>query len=175
MTSAPPGPGAAWRPLRAVTLDLWGTLIDSRDPIGKIERRREMLLTAIRAAGHARELEELRAGFRAARRIIDEGIARDRRDVGPPGRWEELMRQLSIPPESVPFEAVTAAYEDLTIEFLPKLLDGVEAAVEQVPDRADLQHRLHRRAGAPPGAGPPRPDRLLRGVDVLERARLAEA
>src|SRR5215218_1485350 len=111
MTPASPACATPWRPLRAVTLDLWGTLIDSRDPIGKIERRREMLLTAIRTAGYPCELERLRGGFRAARRIIDEGIARDRRDVGPPGRWQELMRQLSIPHEAVPFEAVTAAYE----------------------------------------------------------------
>lgn len=138
MTSASHASGAAWRPLRAVTLDLWGTLIDSRDPAGKIERRREMLLTAIRAAGHPCELEELRAAFRAARRIIDEGIARDRRDVGPPGRWEELMRQLGVPDGSVPFEAVTAAYEDLTLEYLPNLLDGVAAAVERVAGRYQL-------------------------------------
>ena len=135
MTSASSGPVATWRPLRAVTLDLWGTLIDSRDPIGKIERRREMLLTAINNAGHPLELEQLRAGFRAARRVIDEGIARDRRDVGPPGRWEELMRQLTIPPESVPFSAVTAAYEELTLEYLPQLLDGVEAAIERLASK----------------------------------------
>src|SRR3954447_8321663 len=135
MTSAPHGSGATWRPLRAVTLDLWGTLIDSRDPVGKIERRREMLLTAIRTAGHPVELEELRAAFRAARRVIDEGIARDRRDVGPPGRWTELMRQLGVPDGAVPFEAVTAAYEDLTLEYLPQLLDGVASAVERLAGR----------------------------------------
>jgi FMN phosphatase YigB (HAD superfamily) len=138
MTSASTPSQAPWRPLRAVTLDLWGTLIDSRDPIGKIERRREMLLTAIRSAGHPIELEQLRAGFRSARRIIDDGIARDRRDVGPPGRWEELMRQLSIPPETVPFDLVTAAYEDLTLEFLPKLLDGVETAVQQLASKYQI-------------------------------------
>jgi putative hydrolase of the HAD superfamily len=138
MTSASSPAQAPWRPLRAVTLDLWGTLIDSRDPIGKIERRREMLLTAIRTAGHPIELEQLRAGFRAARRIIDDGIARDRRDVGPPGRWEELMRQLSIPPETVPFDLVTAAYEELTLEYLPNLLDGVEAAVQQLASKYQI-------------------------------------
>ena len=127
-----------WRPLRAVTLDLWGTLIDLRDPAGKIERRREMLVTAIQAAGHTCDVEQLRAGFRAARRIIDEQIAGDRRDVGPPGRWEELMRQLGFPPESVPFETVTAAYEDLTLEFLPKLLDGVGEAIERLASRYQL-------------------------------------
>jgi putative hydrolase of the HAD superfamily len=127
-----------WRPLRAVTLDLWGTLIDSRDPMGKIERRREMLLTAIRDAGYPIELEELRGGFRAARRVIDEGIALDNRDVGPPGRWQELMRQLSIPTEAVPFELVMPAYEELTLEFLPNLLDGVEAAVQQLASRYTL-------------------------------------
>jgi HAD superfamily hydrolase (TIGR01549 family) len=138
MTSASTGTETPWRPLRAVTLDLWGTLIDSRDPIGKIERRREMLLTAINAAGHPCELEQLRAGFRAARRIIDDGIARDRRDVGPPGRWEELMRQLSIPPESVPFTAVVAAYEELTLEYLPNLLDGVEAAIQTLAGKYQI-------------------------------------
>jgi len=138
MTSASTPAQAPWRPIRAVTLDLWGTLIDSRDPIGKIERRREMLLTPIRGAGHPIELEQLRAGFRAARRIIDDGIARDRRDVGPPGRWEELMRQLSIPPETVPFDLVTAAYEELTLEYLPNLLDGVEAAVQQLASKYQI-------------------------------------
>ena len=138
MTSSSNGLHAPWRPLRAVTLDLWGTLIDSRDPIGKIERRREMLLTAIREAGYPLELEQLRAGFRAARRVIDDGIARDRRDVGPPGRWEELMRQLDIPPDSVPFDLVTAAYEDLTLEYLPSLLDGVEAAVQRLASKYQI-------------------------------------
>jgi putative hydrolase of the HAD superfamily len=138
MTLAASGSDTTWRRLRAVTLDLWGTLIDSRDPIGKIERRREMLLSAINSAGYPCELEQLRAGFRAARRVIDEGIARDRRDVGPPGRWEELMRQLCIPPESVPFSAVTAAYEDLTLEFLPNLLDGVESAVQRLASKYQL-------------------------------------
>lgn len=138
MTSVSSGSDATWRPLRAVTLDLWGTLIDSRDPIGKIERRREMLLTAIRAAGYPCELEQLRGGFRAARRIIDEGIARDRRDVGPPGRWEELMRQLNIPHEAVPFTAVTAAYEELTLEYLPQLLDGVKSAIESLASKYQI-------------------------------------
>jgi putative hydrolase of the HAD superfamily len=138
MTVGSSGPETPWRPLRAVTLDLWGTLIDSRDPIGKIERRREMLLTAINSAGYPCELEQLRGGFRAARRIIDEGIARDRRDVGPAGRWVELMRQLSIPPESLPFTAVSAAYEDLTLEYLPKLLDGVEMAVQSLASRYQI-------------------------------------
>ena len=135
MTSASHANGATWRPVRAITLDLWGTLIDLRDPVGKIERRREMLLTAIRAAGHDIDIDRLRGGFRAARRVIDEGIERDRRDVGPEGRWVELMRQLSVPDGSVPFEAVVAAYEDLTLEYLPKLLDGVEAAVQQLASR----------------------------------------
>jgi putative hydrolase of the HAD superfamily len=126
---------APWRPLRAVTLDLWGTLIDSRDPIGKIERRREMLLTALRTSGYPLEVEQLRAGFRAARPIIDEGIARDRRDIGPSGRWEELMRQLGVPPEEVPFDLAMAAYEDLTLEYLPSLLDGVEAAIQLLAGR----------------------------------------
>lgn len=142
MTSAEPAPAPlaarAWRPLHAVTLDLWGTLIDSRDPIGKIERRRQMLLDAIRAAGHSCDVEQLRAGFRAARRTIDEVIVRERRDIGPEGRWVELMGHLGFPVESVPFEKVTSAYEELTVEYLPSLLEGVEGAVQTLAGRYQL-------------------------------------
>ena len=127
-----------WAPLRAVTLDLWGTILDPRDPAGKIDRRREMLIAAICAAGHECSLDQLRAGFRAAQRVIDEAITRDRRDIGPPGRWEELMRQLGFPPESVPFEKVVQAYEELTLEFLPPLLDGVAVAIERLAGRYPL-------------------------------------
>jgi len=127
-----------WAPLRAVTLDLWGTILYLRDPEGKIERRREMLLAAICSAGHACSLDQLRAGFRAAARITEAAIARDFRDVGPPGRWEGLMRELGFPPESVPFSAVEAAYEDLTLEFLPPLLDGVADAIDRLAGRYRL-------------------------------------
>lgn len=130
--------GGTWPPLRAVTLDLWGTLIESRDPEGKIERRREMLLAAIRGAGHDCSLERLRAGFRAARVVIDRAIAREAHDVGPAGRWEELMRQLDFPPESVPFAAVEAAYEDLALEFLPPLMPGAAEAVDGLAGRYRL-------------------------------------
>ena len=127
-----------WPPLRAVTLDLWGTIIDPRDLPGKIERRRELLIAAICGAGHACSMDQLRGAFRAAQNVIDDAIACDRRDVGPPGRWQELMRQLGFPPESVPFEGVVHAYEDLTLEFLPPLLDGVAEAVERLAGRYSL-------------------------------------
>jgi FMN phosphatase YigB (HAD superfamily) len=127
-----------WRPLKAVTLDLWGTILNLHDPMAKIERRREMLLAAICEAGHECSLEQLRAGFRAAARVIERGIADDRRDVGPPGRWLELMRQLGYPTESVPFSAVEAAYEDLTLEFLPDLMDGVADAIDRLAGKYKL-------------------------------------
>ncbi len=127
-----------WAPLRAVTLDLWGTILDLHDPVAKIERRREMLLTAIRGAGHACALEQLRAGFRAARDEVEAIAAREGRDIGPPGRWERLMARLGFPLESVPFSAVEAAYEDLTLEFLPELIPGVAEAIEGLA----LSHRL---------------------------------
>ena len=127
-----------WAPMRAITLDLWGTILYPRDPEGKIERRREMLLAAICGAGHDCSLDQLRAGFRAAARVTEEAVAHDFRDVGPPGRWEGLMRELGFPPESVPFSAVEAAYEDLTLEFLPPLLDGVADAIDRLARRYRL-------------------------------------
>jgi putative hydrolase of the HAD superfamily len=127
-----------WAPLRAITLDLWGTILDLRDPREKIERRREMLLAAICGAGHACTADQLRGGYRATARVIDEAIALDRRDVGPAGRWAELMRQLGFPLESVPFSAVEAAYEDLTLEYLPPLIEGVADAIDRLAGRYRL-------------------------------------
>lgn len=124
--------------LQALTLDLWGTIIHPRDAAEKVERRRALILAALREAGLELEVEALRGAYRAAARIINDGIARDRRDLGPPGRWTILTAQLGLPAEAVPYARIAAAYEDLTLEFLPPLMPGAAEAIERLAHRYRL-------------------------------------
>ncbi|MFN8524080.1 MAG: HAD family hydrolase [Chloroflexota bacterium] len=121
--------------MRAITLDLWGTILHQQDPQEKIEKRRGILLGALAAAGYPMELENMRAGFRGARRIIDDEIARTGRDIGPAGRWDVLMEQLGVAPGHLPFETVEHAYVDLTLEFLPPLMEGFRPAMDALSER----------------------------------------
>jgi FMN phosphatase YigB (HAD superfamily) len=112
-------------PLRAITFDLWGTLIHDQDPPEKVARRRAIILGALAEAGYPFEVEEYRAGIRAANRIAKERIERERVDIGPERRWNLVTRELGIPDGEVPFERIAPAYVDVTVEFLPPLLPAV--------------------------------------------------
>lgn len=116
-------------PLRAITFDLWGTLIHDQDPPEKVAKRRAIILGALAEAGYPFELEEYRAGIRAANRIAKERIERECVDVGPEQRWNLVTRALDIPDGHVPFERIAPAYVDVTVEFLPPLLPAVEEAL----------------------------------------------
>jgi len=111
--------------LRAITFDLWGTLIHDQDPPEKIAKRRAIILGALAEAGHPFELEEYRAGIRAANRIAKDRIERERVDIGPEQRWNLVTHELGIRDGEVPFERIAPAYVDVTVEFLPPLLPDV--------------------------------------------------
>jgi FMN phosphatase YigB (HAD superfamily) len=121
--------------LKAITLDLWGTILHPKDAEEKIERRRAMVLEALLEAGLEIDVPALRAAYQAAHKIIEENIGKEFRDLGPHGRWSILTQQLGLPPGVVPYSRVAAAYEDLTLEYLPPLMPGVPQAID----------RLHRR------------------------------
>jgi HAD superfamily hydrolase (TIGR01549 family) len=118
--------------LKAITLDLWGTILYPKDAEEKIGRRRAMLLEALLEAGLAVEAPALREAYQSAHRIIEQNLAKEFRDLGPPGRWALLTQQLGLPPDAIPFSRVAAAYEDLTLEFLPPLMPGVAEAIERL-------------------------------------------
>jgi HAD superfamily hydrolase (TIGR01549 family) len=124
--------------LKAITLDLWGTILHPKDAEGKIERRRAMLLEALAEAGVQIDVPTLRQAFRASRKVVEENLGRELKDVGPPGRWALLTQQLGLPPDAVPYSRIAAAYEELTLEYLPPLMPGVTEAIERLRRR----HRL---------------------------------
>jgi HAD superfamily hydrolase (TIGR01549 family) len=124
--------------LKAITLDLWGTIFHSRDAEGKIERRRAMIMAALVEAGLEMDLPRLRAAYRATAKVIAERVGKEARDLGPPGRWALLTEQLGLPVDAVPYARIAPAYEDLTLEFMPPLMPGVAEAIE----RLRSNHRL---------------------------------
>src|SRR5437763_3630718 len=118
--------------LKAITFDLWGTILYPKDAEEKIERRRAMVLEALLEAKLDIDVPSLRAAYRAAHAIIEENIGQEFKDLGPPGRWAILTQQLGLPPEAVPYSRIAAAYEDLTLEFLPPLMPGVVETLERL-------------------------------------------
>ncbi len=125
-------------PLRAITFDLWGTIIHDEDPPEKVAKRRAIILGALADAGHPFELEEYRAGIRAANRIAKERIERERVDIGPEQRWNLVTRELGIPDGKVPFERIAPAYVDVTVEFLPPLLPAIRDTLAELQGKVKI-------------------------------------
>lgn len=124
--------------LAGVTFDLWGTIIREKDPPEKIARRREIILGALAEAGYVFEVEDYRAHTRRANAIAKERIERERVDIGPEGRWQLVVHELGIAEGLVPWERISSAYEELTLEFLPPLMPGVAEAVAHLSERVRL-------------------------------------
>jgi HAD superfamily hydrolase (TIGR01549 family) len=120
--------------LKAVTFDFWSTLVDGAITPERTAERLSRLHRAIVGSGHACTADELRGAFsRALDRVSDE--ARESlSDVGPPGRWAALARELGVPAGLIPYEVVEHAYEDITLEPLPAAMPHVHMAVQAMQD-----------------------------------------
>src|SRR5438045_8057690 len=100
--------------LRAVTFDFWSTLVDGAATPESTARRLARLHEHIVGAGHACTVEELTTAFQ---RMLDHVTERAREslvDIGPPGRWAFLARELGIADGVVGFEVFETAYADIT-------------------------------------------------------------
>jgi putative hydrolase of the HAD superfamily len=118
--------------LKAITFDLWGTVLYPKDAEEKVDRRRAMILEALLEAGHQVDGPALRQAYRSAAEIIEANVGQELKDLGPAGRWSVLTQQLGLPPDTVPFSRVASAYEELTLDFLPPLMPGAERAIERL-------------------------------------------
>jgi HAD superfamily hydrolase (TIGR01549 family) len=116
--------------LRAVTFDFWSTLVDGNVTPERTAARMARLHAAIVGSGHACTPDELRQAFRRALDRVSEAARESLEDVGPPGRWAELARELGIPGGMIPYQVVEHAYEDITLDPLPDKMPHVEVAVE---------------------------------------------
>jgi putative hydrolase of the HAD superfamily len=119
-------------PLRAITFDFWSTLVDGTITPERTAQRLARLHAAIVGAGHACSAEDLKAAFSRALNRITESARETLEDVGPPGRWAELARELGVPEGLIPYEVVEHAYEDITLDPLPDPMPHVHMAVQSV-------------------------------------------
>jgi putative hydrolase of the HAD superfamily len=121
--------------LAAVTFDFWSTLVDGNMTPERTARRMARLHAAIVGAGHEVSVDELERAFDFSLERVA-GAARDSlEDVGPPGRWAELARELGIPEGLIPYEVVEKAYEDITLEPMPNAMPHVREALEAMRSR----------------------------------------
>src|SRR5207248_2462668 len=103
-------------PLRAVTFDFWSTLIDGTPTPVRTAQRVARLHEALVGAGAACSPAELLSAFERVTQHLEEASRETYEEVGPPGRWAALARELSIPESLIPFEVVEKAYEDITLK-----------------------------------------------------------
>src|SRR5882762_9947300 len=104
--------------LKAVTFDVWSTLVDGNITPERTAQRLARLHAAIVGAGHACTAEEVRHGFQRAFDRITEEARENLRDIGPPGRWAVLAAEMGIPDGLIPYAVVEHAYEDITLDPL---------------------------------------------------------
>ena len=118
--------------LKAITFDFWSTLVDGTITPERTAQRIARLHRAIVGAGYAGTPEEVQEAFRRALDRIAERTRESLEDVGPPGRWAELARQLGIPEDLIPFEVVERAYDDITLDPPPDPMPHVHTALDAV-------------------------------------------
>jgi HAD superfamily hydrolase (TIGR01549 family) len=118
-----------------VTFDFWSTLVDGAPAPGRHEARMARLLESIGHAGHTCTAAELERAFRRAIERVSEEARESLIDVGPPGRWAAIARELGIPEGKIGHEVLERAYEDLPIQALPDAMPHVHEAVEAMKAR----------------------------------------
>jgi FMN phosphatase YigB (HAD superfamily) len=118
--------------LQAVTFDFWSTLIDGTPTPQRTAERLARLHAALAGAGVTHSAEELRVAFGRALERVSAESQESLRDVGPPGRWATLAKELGIPDGLVPYAVVEKAYEDITLDPLPAMMPHADQAVPAV-------------------------------------------
>jgi HAD superfamily hydrolase (TIGR01509 family) len=80
-------------------------------------------------------VDDLRIAWREAFAEADAAIQRDLVDIGPPGRWRILATRLGVDVEALPYERVESIYQDLTMQFPPPPMPGIERVLAAVSGR----------------------------------------
>jgi FMN phosphatase YigB (HAD superfamily) len=116
--------------LEAVTFDFWSTLVDGEITPASTAARVARLHRAIVGAGHTCTSEELLAAFQKVAQMLDDNVRERAEEVGPPGRWAAMAKQLGIPDGLIPYEVVERAYDDITLNPPPPAMPHVREALD---------------------------------------------
>ncbi len=137
--SITPPDAAIWKTLKqnvkAITLDLWGTLFDDNhapsDTIVYSERRQNFLRNELKQARQDVNAEQLKAAYKRAWIYFDEMWAQQKAFDAEDG-VKEMLRFLgtTLPPESL--SRVVNYFEEVFVGDLPPQLDDSMAAVKKL-------------------------------------------
>jgi FMN phosphatase YigB (HAD superfamily) len=116
--------------LRAVTFDFWNTLIDGAITEASTAARVAQLHQALVGAGYACSVEEVARAVRTVALRLEETARERAEEVGPPGRWAAMARELGIPAGLIAYEVVERAYDDITLNPVPAAMPHVHTAVQ---------------------------------------------
>lgn len=124
--------------IRAITLDLWGTLIWPRDSDAKAERRMDVIMQALHRAGHVYDREAIQAAWTTAIQEAEMQFRRSLQDLGPAGRWRIFGKHLGVEQDALPLDDLMRAYDQLTLDFLPIPMPGVQFVLNTLKHRYAL-------------------------------------
>jgi putative hydrolase of the HAD superfamily len=118
--------------LRAVTFDFWNTLVDGAITEASTAARVAQLHRALVGAGHACSVEEVARAVRTVTLRMEEAGRERAEEVGPPGRWAAMARELGIPEGVIAYEVVERAYDDITLNPAPAAMPHIHEAVKAI-------------------------------------------
>jgi putative hydrolase of the HAD superfamily len=137
--SITPPDAAIWKTLeqnvKAITLDLWGTLFDDNhapsDTIVYSERRQNFLREELRKTGNVVDPEKMKAAYKCAWVYFDEMWAQQRAFEAADG-VREMLRVLdaTLPPDNL--SRVVKFFEEVFVGDMPPQLDDSMATVNKL-------------------------------------------
>lgn len=143
--SITPPDAAIWKTLKqnvkAITLDLWGTLFDDNhapsDTIVYSERRQSFLNEELLKAGYAVDPEKMKAAYKRAWVYFDEMWAQQKSFDAADG-VREMLHSLDakLPPEN--FSRAVKYFEEVFVGDMPPQLDDSMAAVKKLASTFSL-------------------------------------
>lgn len=137
--SITPPDAVIWKTLRqnvkAITLDLWGTLFDDNhapsDTIVYSERRQNFLHEELRRAGRGVDAAHMKAAYKRAWTYFDELWAQQKAFDAADGVREMLhFLNAELPPDG--FSRVVKYFEEVFVGDMPPQLDNSMAAVKKL-------------------------------------------
>lgn len=118
--------------IKAVTLDLWNTLLEDKHFTARRLRVTEEIL---RGHGHSFSPEEVREASRSAARAYRKMWEEDHRHMAIDRRIRHMLRELDVEPEAGLVGEMIARYEGCFLEDPPILKEGVEETLNGLRGR----------------------------------------
>ena len=121
--------------IKAVTFDLWNTLLEDKHFNAP---RLQATAEALRDHGTPRSPEEIREAYRSAARAYRREWEEDRRHMTVDRRIIHMLRELKVEPEEGLIQEMINRFEDCFIDDPPALKEGVEETLNDLSGRYRL-------------------------------------